>query len=304
MPIQPETYNYIEQIRTDRNQGASELARDSLSVLKLAATKYTAVSAQQFINEINEIVEGLCLARPVMAPIKNSVRLFQKRLSENKTNDPNLLKQSAISIADNMINNSLGAVKKIAEYAKGILGNNDIIMTQSFSSTVAEAFKAGSQQFALEAIVTRSGSSKIGEITSQLIQGFGVRVTYIDDTAIGLYIKRVKKVFVGADRICSDGSLVNGVGTYLMALAAISSQIPFYVLCESLKIDPTLKSDEAYLEEKNPNELVMQGVFSPKITVKNPYFDITPAKLITVLVTEDGPIPQSEISSYINKLGT
>jgi translation initiation factor 2B subunit (eIF-2B alpha/beta/delta family) len=95
---------------------------------------------------------------------------------------------------------------------------------------------------------------------------------------------------------------VNGIGTYSMALAANKHQIPVYVLCESLKIDPTLKSDEAIVEEKNPNEMVMQGVFPAEITIKNPYFDITPAELITGLITEDGIIPQSEVGAFISKI--
>jgi eIF-2B alpha/beta/delta-like uncharacterized protein len=302
MPIQPEIQSNIEQIKRDRNQGASELARQSLEVLKLAITQSNAASIRQFNIDLNEIADSLYSARPVMAPIKNAIKLFQKKLSENESKDLNTLKRAAISIVDNAIETSSAAVNKIAEYAKGVLADNDVIMTQSFSSTVIAAFKAGSRTYTLNAIVTRSGTSRIGEITAQEIQRFGVRVTYIDDSAIGLYINQAKKVFVGADRICADGSLVNGVGTYLMALAASKYNIPVYVLCESLKIDPALKSNEAYLEEKSPSEMVMPGVFPAEISVKNPYFDITPAELITGLITEDGIIPQLEVSAYIKKL--
>jgi ribose 1,5-bisphosphate isomerase len=299
MSIQPEIRSYIEQIKNNRNLGASELARQCLEVLKLAITKTSATSIQQFVADINEVSGNLYSARPVMAPIKNAIKLFQKQLSENKSNDLNVLKKAAISTADNIVSTSLAAVNKIAENAKSVLANNDVIMTQSFSSTVAVALKAASQNKTLNAFVTRSGTSKIGEITAQKIQSYGVRVTYIDDTAIGLYINQVKKVLVGADRICSDGSLVNGIGTYLMALAANKYNIPVYVLCESLKIDPNLKGNEADLEYKNPNEMVMQGVFPPEITIKNPYFDVTPVELITGLITEDGIIAQSEINAYI-----
>ena len=302
MPIQPEIKGYIDEIRNNRNEGASELARQSLQVLKFAVTSSRAANLQQFALDLNEVADGLRSARPVMAPIKNAVTLFQRRISENKSKDLNSLKSASIAIADSIIKTSLESVHRIAEYAKGVLANNDIIMTQSFSSTVMGAFEAASRIYTLSAIVTRSGTSKIGQITAQRIQQYGVRVTYVDDTAIGLYIRQVKKVFVGADRICSDGSLVNGVGTYSMALAAKSYGLPVYVLCESLKIDPTLKSDEADLEEKNPDEMVVQGVFPAEIVVRNPYFDITPVELITALITEDGVIPQSEIPAYIKKM--
>jgi translation initiation factor 2B subunit (eIF-2B alpha/beta/delta family) len=193
MSIQPQIQFYIEQIKSDRYRGASELARHSLEVLKIAVANNNAVSIQQFITEINEIADNLCSARPVMAPIKNAVKLFQKQLSENKSNDLNLLKKSATSISDNIIKTSLIAVNEIAEYATGVLANHDVIMTQSFSSTVIGAFKAGSKKYALNAIVTRSGTSRIGEITAQEIQKFGVGVTYIDDTAVGLYINHCRQ---------------------------------------------------------------------------------------------------------------
>jgi ribose 1,5-bisphosphate isomerase len=302
MTINSEIYSYLERIKNDRNQGASELARYSLEVLKTAINKDAAVNADQFLKDLSEVCESLYLARPVMAPIKNAVKLFQRKLSESKY--PNLisLKEAALSIADNIVYTSLAAVNRIAVYARDILENNDVIMTQSYSSTVEGAIKMGGQKYILSAIVTRSGTSKIGQITAQEIQSYVAKITYIDDTAIGLYMNQAKKVFVGADRVCSDGSLVNGVGTCLMALAAKHYNVPFYVLCESLKIDPALKSNEAELEEKNPNELVMQGVFSPKIIVKNPYFDITPPELITGLITEDGVTPQQNIINYIKKL--
>jgi len=63
-----------------------------------------------------------------MAPIKNAVKLFQKQLSENKSNDLNVLKKSAVSTADNIIRTSLFAVNKIAGYAVSVLANNDVIM--------------------------------------------------------------------------------------------------------------------------------------------------------------------------------
>ena len=83
MFIQPQIRTYVEQIKNDRNQGASELARQSLEVIKIGITKSNAVNVEQFVTEINGIVESLCSARPVMAPIKNAVQLFQKRLLEN-----------------------------------------------------------------------------------------------------------------------------------------------------------------------------------------------------------------------------
>ncbi len=124
---------------------------------------------------------------------------------------------------------------------------------------------------------------------------------FIDDTAAGLYISTVNKVVVGADRICADGSLVNGIGTFQLALAAGRAGIPFYVLCEALKFDRRLTGDKVDLEEKEPSEVVETGRLPPGVRVKNPYFDITPLKLITGVVTENGLLMPGEIISYMEK---
>jgi len=119
---------------------------------------------------------------------------------------------------------------------------------------------------------------------------------------VGLYISTANKVVVGADRICADGEVVNGIGTYQLALAAERAGIPFYVLCEKLKFAPGLTSDNVDLEEKEPYEVVEPGKLPPEVKVKNPYFDITPLELITGIVTENGLLVPGEVVSYIRQL--
>ena len=118
---------------------------------------------------------------------------------------------------------------------------------------------------------------------------------------MGLYISTVNKVMVGADRVCADGKVVNGIGTYQLALAAEKASIPFYVLCEMLKFDPRLRGDEVDLEEKEPSEVVEPGRLPPEVRVKNPNFDITPMELVTRVVTEKGLLTPQEVVSYLEK---
>ena len=118
---------------------------------------------------------------------------------------------------------------------------------------------------------------------------------------MGLYISRVNKVLVGADRICADGKIINGIGTYQLALAAERAGVPFYVLCETLKFDPRLRGDEVELEEKEVSEVVEPGILPPEVEVKNPYFDVTPLELVTDIVTENGLLTPQEVIDYIEK---
>ncbi len=98
----------------------------------------------------------------------------------------------------------------------------------------------------------------------------------------------VNVVLCGADRICADGGLVNGIGTFMIAVTARRLKVPFYVLCETLKFDRQLMSADVDLEEKESTELAPPGTLPDGVTVRNPYFDITPSELITAIITEKG----------------
>jgi ribose 1,5-bisphosphate isomerase len=153
----------------------------------------------------------------------------------------------------------------------------------------------------VEVITTRSGPGGSGEITARELGLYGMPVTFIDDTAIGLYLSTVNNVVVGADRVCADGTVVNSVGTYQLALASKKANIPFYVLCETLKFDPRVSSGEVDLEEKEPSEVIEPGRLPPEVRVKNPHFDITPLEMIIGIVTENGLLTPGEVISYMQK---
>jgi len=154
----------------------------------------------------------------------------------------------------------------------------------------------------IEVIATRSGAGGTGQRIAQELGRKGMKVTFIDDTAAGLYVSSANKVMVGADRVCADGGVVNGVGTYPLALAAQEAEVPFYVLCETLKFDHRMRSDEVDLEEKEPAEVIGRAKLPPQVEVKNPYFDITPLELVTGVVTENGLLAPEGVSGYIKRL--
>jgi len=212
------------------------------------------------------------------------------------------IRRLTISKADEITESSMQAVAQIAKHASKLIVSGDTIMTHSCSSTVIEALKeAFTRHGNIEVIATRSGPGRTGERTAQQLGLYGIPVTFIDDTAIGLYISKVNKVVVGADRICADGKIINGIGTYQLSLATERASIPFYVLCETLKFDPRLGSDEVELEEKEPSDVVEPGILPPEVRVKNPYFDITPLELVTSIVTENGLLTPQEVITYIEK---
>ncbi len=108
---------------------------------------------------------------------------------------------------------------------------------------------------------------------------------------MGAYISRAALVLVGADSIRPDGAVVNKIGTYALALAARDVGIPFYAACETLKI--AASSFPLAFEEMDPAEILADAI--PGVTMHNPYFDLTPARLVSGIVTERGRLSTGDI---------
>src|SRR4029079_16313817 len=99
-------------------------------------------------------------------------------------------------------------------------------------------------------------------------------------------------VLVGADRIAANGDTANKVGTYTLAVLAARHRIPFYVVAPTTSVDlATAEGAEIPLEERHHDEVTeFRGVriAPPGTDVRNPAFDVTPAELITGIITEEG----------------
>jgi eIF-2B alpha/beta/delta-like uncharacterized protein len=302
MSVSPEFIKLIDEIKNDKTHGASQLARQAAKVLKVAAEHSQAESADQFLRELGEVGPKLMSARPAMAPIFNIVSHLLGSISAKATEcQLDSIRQFAIATADELIEGSLLAVAQIAGHASKLIADGDTIMTHSYSSTVVAALKEVSAKHGIKVVTTRSGPGRTGERIAEQLGLCGLPITFIDDAAMGLYMSTVSQVMVGADRVCADGWVVNGIGTYQLALAAQRASIPVYVLCEMLKFDPRLKGAEVDLEEKGPSEVVEPGRLPPAVSVRNPYFDITPPELISGVVTENGVLTLQEVIDYMEK---
>ena len=293
-----------DEIKNDKTQGASQLALQAMAVLKFAAEHSQTDSVEHFLEELRGVGEGLTAARPAMASIFNIVNRYMIALSPvSPDQDVAYFKSLAVSKADELARVSLQAIAEITSCGLGLITEGDKIMTHSYSSTVMAVLEeAPVEGKRIEVIATRSGAGGTGQKIAQELGRKGMKVTFIDDTAVGLYVAKANKVMVGADRVCADGGVVNGVGTYPLALAAQKAAVSFYVLCETLKFDHRLRGDETDLEEKEPAEVVGKAKLPPTVSVKNPYFDLTPLELVTGIVTENGLLAPDGVTGYIRRL--
>ncbi|HWF77257.1 MAG TPA: hypothetical protein VN694_08775, partial [Caulobacteraceae bacterium] len=131
----------------------------------------------------------------------------------------------------------------------------------------------------------------------------GVAHTIIVDNAGGHLMQhgRVDLCLVGADRLTRSGDAANKIGTYLKALAAKDNDVPFYVAAPSSTIDWRLTDGVAQIpiEERDPaevTELAGQRIAAPGSPAANFGFDVTPARLITGVVTERGVCASDELA--------
>lgn len=133
-------------------------------------------------------------------------------------------------------------------------------------------------------------------LTAWELKQDGIPVTLVADSACAWLMQagRIDWVIVGADRIAANGDVANKIGTYALAVNARHHRIGFMVVAPTATIDPdTASGEHIEIEQRKPGELLdISGVrIAPEgVAAYNPVFDVTPAGLITVLVTERGAI--------------
>ena len=137
-------------------------------------------------------------------------------------------------------------------------------------------------------------------LTAFELRNHGIPHTLIADNAGGLLMARgqVDAVIVGTDRVTANGDVCNNIGTYLKALAAHDTGVPFYVALPHTTFDAATPSGDAIpIEERSPAELTeisgatADGLGTVRLTQSdayNPAFDVTPARLVTGYITERG----------------
>ncbi|CAI9780369.1 unnamed protein product [Fraxinus pennsylvanica] len=143
-----------------------------------------------------------------------------------------------------------------------------------------------------------------------------IPATLIADSAAAALMKtgQLNAVIVGADRVAANGDTANKIGTYSLAVCAMHHGIPFYVAAPLTSIDLSLSSGhEIVIEERSAKELLNargglgEQVAAPGISVWNPAFDVTPANIISGIITEKGVITKEgsdafDIKSFIQKV--
>ena len=186
------------------------------------------------------------------------------------------------------------------------------IATIDWGTALAPIYLAHDRGIPVHVWVDETRPRNQGLLTAWELAGHGVPHTLVADNAGGHLMQhgKVDLVFVGADRVTRRGDVANKIGTYLKALAARDNGIPFYVAVPTPTIDWTLADGcrDIPIEERSADEVrVVRGldpagrpaslaIATGSTEVANPAFDVTPAALVTGIITEKGVFAANEDS--------
>jgi translation initiation factor 2B subunit (eIF-2B alpha/beta/delta family)/ADP-ribose pyrophosphatase YjhB (NUDIX family) len=258
----------VETVRDDDTHGSAYISVRALEVLRDAAAE--AGSYEQVAAAAADLLD----ARPGMVAVRNRVN---RAMHEAADATP----EAAEAAAHDAIDAALRADDEVAAAAaERVAGRR--VFTLSRSGTVLDALRRGDPE---RVVVAESRPAREGVGVAEDLADAGIDVTLATDAAVPWLLADldVEVVLVGADAVALDGRLVNKAGTRTAALAAAREGVPCYAVCAADKVLP--EGDPPRPEEGDPGD-VYDG--DRDVTVRNPIFDVTPADLVTGVVTERG----------------
>lgn len=287
----------ILRLERDTERGASELAGMGLEILRDAAIA-AGPDGQTAYSGTLETARRIASARPSMAPLGNWAAFFMACFKELLERNPG---PSAEAAARGAAKKALAEKARMAgaqvEAARQALGAARSVMTLSYSSTVEKILMEAAMP-RISITVAESRPLLEGRKTFDRLARAGRRVRMVTDAQMGLAVIEAEAVLIGADAVCADLAVVNKTGSLLAALAAKQKGKPFLAAADTFKIAPYFNGDDTPLEEHDGGEVWREH---PK-SCSNIYFEPVPAELVTVYLTEKGPLDAGAMAGQIESV--
>jgi len=309
-----ETYTQmIEAIKSLRVRGAPAIGIAAMAACYLACKEYAHTSTEAFRASMLEAIEQIEGSRPTAVNLFHSTRMVSglvddpSRMVSFLLDSPSVmvaaLREQVSKLVDEVMENELraceGMVRNGLEYIpKGIT----CFLTHCNTGSLA-TYGEGTALGVLNGIAEHRGIHIYVDETRPLLQGArltmwelqkaGIPCTLITDNMVAHTIETrgVQAIITGADRIARNGDTANKVGTFGLAILARHFGIPFYIVAPETTIDNSIGSGaDIMIEERASIEVTqIKGVaIAPEgVDVFNPAFDITPASLITAIITNE-----------------
>jgi methylthioribose-1-phosphate isomerase len=268
-------------------------------------------------DSLDRAVARLAATRPTAIDLHRALRRVADAVGPLP---PRQRAEAALECADRICDESVAACSAIGDHGLPLIRairrehrrpvqvlthcNAGWLATVDWGTATAPVYKAHDAGIPVHVWVTETRPRSQGALTAWELANHGVRCTVVADNAAGHLMQRgeVDLCIVGSDRTTATGDVANKIGTYLEAAAAADSGVPFYAALPSSSVDWDLDDGIAGIpiEERSPDEVTHAAGAGPDGDVVgvrlipegaaafNPAFDVTPARLVTGLITERG----------------
>ncbi|MEA1924050.1 MAG: S-methyl-5-thioribose-1-phosphate isomerase [Pseudomonadota bacterium] len=304
-----------EAIKTLAVRGAPAIGVAAAYGVVIGVQEATAVENAISTQKFSEIIDELAATRPTAVNLFWALARMKKVGKEGlrREFDGTKLRDLLLVEAHRIYAEDDQAHRRLGEHGSKMIPTGARILTHCNAGALACA-EYGTALGVIRAAQAAGKDVKVyADETRPLLQGSRlttwellkekIPVTLICDNMAAHCMAKgmIDLVIVGADRIAANGDTANKIGTYSVALAAKAHNLPFYVAAPTSTIDFSLAEGSAIpIEERDPDEVRFFGekqTAPAEVAVYNPAFDVTPAALISAIITEKGVFTPTELSA-------
>jgi len=292
-------------IREMEVRGAPAIGVTAAMGIALAAKNVKSDNINVFKNEMLNIMDIFASTRPTAVNLFWAIDRMKKIMDSENSNLSELIKKIE-NEAIKIYNDDIEINKAIGKNGATKFEDGDVILTHCNAGALATAGYGTALGVIRASIEAGKKIEVYADETRPYLQGArltawelyedNIPVTLITDNMAGYFMKKgtITKVVVGADRIAINGDTANKIGTYSVAVLAKENNVPFYVAAPKSTFDFDAKTgDDIPIEERSVDEVayIKSEQIAPEgVSIRNPAFDVTPAKYITGIITEKGII--------------
>ncbi|MFX0059865.1 MAG: S-methyl-5-thioribose-1-phosphate isomerase [Candidatus Hodarchaeota archaeon] len=290
-------------------RGAPAIGVAAAMGMALATIEYKELPKDKFLENMENAANIIRNTRPTASNLFWAVDRIWKIISTYPDNPLNI-SDLVIEEAQIMAQEDVTVNKNIGKHGAILLNDGDVVLTHCNAGSLATVQYGTALAPVRSAIEQGKQISVIADETRPRLQGARltayelqydkIPVNVISDTSSGLLmrLKKIDKVIVGTDRVTSD-AVFNKIGTYLVALAASDNNIPFYVAAPTSTLSLNETVDDVIIEKRDASEvsnvLGKVQIVPDGVDCLNYAFDITPFRLVTGIITEDGFFTPKEL---------
>jgi methylthioribose-1-phosphate isomerase len=296
-----DVYAYIKSLAV---RGAPAIGVFAAYGILIGANSIETNDKKQFFRELAHLAGYLKKSRPTAVNLFWAIDRMLKTADKNYGKGISGIKEALEDEARAIHREDIAMCERIGAHGAILINRHDRILTHCNAGFLATGGMGTALAIIYKASMQGKGIKVYVDETRPLLQGSrltawelkkrGIDVTLICDSMAAAVMSqgRIDKVIVGADRIARNGDTANKIGTYSLAVLARAHNIPFYVAAPSSTIDPCLIDGSGVPIEERPCKEIkdISGLRITPTGIKayNPAFDVTPAALITAIITEKG----------------